>query len=450
MRQEKFWIIVMTLCSFLFVQDIFATDGYFSVGYGARSRGMGGVGVAYAPASLINGNPAALVQIGKSFEIGLNAFMPSREYTITGNPSGMPGTFGLTPGTVESESNFFPVPYLGANWAIGNNQAFGFTIYGNGGMNTDYPTRTFYDQSSETTGVNLAQLFMNVNYAYEFAEKHSIGVSAIVGYQYFEALGLASFGPFSSASGSLTDNGVDNNFGIGFKLGYLGEIASGFTFGVNYQSRVQMGPFEDYAGLFAEQGDFDVPAALTVGLAYDLSEDFTILFDVRHIWYSTINAVANPFDSQALPPAFLNPGGDPNNPMDYTPNPNHVPLGDDAGSGFGWEDMTAFKIGAEYRGIEGLMLRGGYSYGSQPIPETEVLFNILAPGVVEHHIALGLSKEIGAKGNQLHFAVSYALSNTVTGYNPMDFDPAQLPNMVPNQTIDLELSELEIEVGFSF
>ena len=45
--------------------------------------------------------------------------------------------------------------------------------------------------------------------------------------------------------------------------------------------------------------------------------------------------------------------------------------------------MTIFKFGIMYKLPEMWTLYGGYSYGQQPIPEAEVLFNILAPGTVE-------------------------------------------------------------------
>ena len=49
-------------------------------------------------------------------------------------------------------------------------------------------------------------------------------------------------------------------------------------------------------------------------------------------------------------------------------NPNFVPLGDDNGAGFGWEDMMIVKVGADYRKVENLQFRCGFSYGKQPIP----------------------------------------------------------------------------------
>jgi long-chain fatty acid transport protein len=115
-------------------------------------------------------------------------------------------------------------------------------------------------------------------------------------------------------------------------------------------------------------------------------------------------------------------------------------LGADNGAGFGWEDMMVYKFAVNYSGIDTWTLRGGYSYGKQPVPESEVLFNILAPGIIENHIGVGASKVINDKGQAFHFAFNYALNNMVSGPNPMD----------PAQTIDLEMNQMEFELSFSF
>ena len=41
-------------------------------------------------------------------------------------------------------------------------------------------------------------------------------------------------------------------------------------------------------------------------------------------------------------------------------------------------------------------MRAGYSRNNQPVPESGVLFNILAPAVVEEHFTQGLTRGIGA------------------------------------------------------
>ena len=47
------------------------------------------------------------------------------------------------------------------------------------------------------------------------------------------------------------------------------------------------------------------------------------------------------------------------------------PLGSDGGAGFGWQNRTTVKGGVQLRAGEGWTWRAGYSYGSQPIPDSE-------------------------------------------------------------------------------
>ena len=95
---------------------------------------------------------------------------------------------------------------------------------------------------------------------------------------------------------------------------------------------------------------------------------------------------------------------------------------------------------SQYSGPAGWTLRGGYSYGAQPVPESEVLFNILAPGVIEHHVTAGLTKELGPK-KAFHASIMKALSTSVTGANPLE---------VPGrQKITLTMSQWEFELVYS-
>ncbi len=117
----------------------FATNGHFSHGIGTKSKGMAGAGVALALDSLAGGtNPASMVFVGSRWDIGVAVFNPNREYTVTGNPSGFPGTFGLAPGTVESDTNVFVIPSLGVNLMFSDKTSLGMSMFGLGGMNTDY------------------------------------------------------------------------------------------------------------------------------------------------------------------------------------------------------------------------------------------------------------------------------------------------------------------------
>ena len=439
----------LILAGLITSQTASATDGYFSLAYGTQNKGMAGAGIAWYKNSLINGNPASLVKLGGQYQFGVNMFNPNREYTVTGAPSGKPA-FGLAPGTVESDSKIFLIPNFGANWMLNEKSSFSVSMYGNGGMNTDFAPQlapngkkygTFGVENAKT-GVDLGQMFLNFSYAYQVTEKHSFGVTAIAAYQYFEAKGLRKFGDnnMSTAPEKLTDNGHDSAFGMGFKLGYLGQLTEKLSVGASYQTMVYMSELDDYAGLFAEQGDFNIPSTWTVGLAYQPNDNWLFAADFKRINYKDVASVSNPMNLMTALPAFYNGSGDPDDMMNYTPNQNYAGLGSDKGAGFGWEDINVYKVGAEYAGIDTWTLRAGYSHCDQPIQKSEVLFNILAPGVMQDHITLGCSKVLSDKGNALHFAFVYAPENSVKGGNSMD----------PAQTIEIKMSQIELEIAYSF
>jgi long-chain fatty acid transport protein len=398
-----------------------ATDGYFSHGYGTKHKAMGGTGVAFPLNSMSSiTNPAGVAFLGNSYDFGLAIFNPNRQYTVIGNPSMQQGTFGLAPGTVKSKSKYFFIPSLGINRTYGDN-TFNIAIFGNGGMNTDYNTQTFGPNASSSTGVNLSQLFLSLTYARKLNENHSLGITGILAYQMFEAKGLSNFGGFSSAPTKLTNNGSDNSTGYGVRVGYYGKLLENISFGASFQSKIYMGEFKDYAGLFAEQGDFDIPANWTAGVAYNVNEALSFTFDVKQIFYSDVKSVGNP-----MVPADFQSG---------------ILLGDNKGAGFGWNDMTIYKVGAQWLKGEGWAWRAGYSYGKQPIPKSEMMFNILAPGVIEQHLTFGFSKALPNK-HEINFAAMFGFAKEISGPNPME-----IPNQ---QTIKLKMSQMEFEVGYSF
>lgn len=417
MRMRLLVLIVLAV-GFVQVGVLEATNGYFSHGYGAKSKGMAGAGTALSLSTFDSiSNPAAMVFLGKRFDLGVSLFMPDRGYTVSGNPSMYPGTFPLTPGTVDSDTTLFLIPGAGANFMLDPNTSLGFTAYGNGGMNTNYDTSTFH--GTIPTGVNLSQLFMDVTVARKLGPNHSIGVTAIVAYQMFKAEGLQAFAGFSRDAANLTDNDTDNSFGFGFRVGYFGKFSQYLSVGASYQTKIKMSEFDKYAGLFAEQGDFDIPSTYNIGVAIHPTSQLTFAVDLQRINYSEVKSIANPLV-----------------PMNFYMG---VLLGDDDGAGFAWSDITTVKFGTQYAFTRNLTLRAGFSTGDQPV--SEVMFNILAPGVIERHITFGGTLKLA--GNQeLSFYVMHAFSNTVSGDNPMEA-PGQ-------QQIELRMHQWEFGVEYSF
>jgi long-chain fatty acid transport protein len=326
--------IFLSIAVFVMIgTSVQATDGYFSHGIGTHYKAMGGAGMSIARSSFIVAmNPAGISFLDTRYDLALAIFSPNRQYTVTGNPS--PSGFGLYPGTNKSDKNVFFVPSLGANWKLSEKSALGVAIYGNGGMNTEYPEvgEAGVYGGSAPTGVSLNQMFINATYAFRLGDNHAIGASAVVGYQWFKAYGLESFAMISSDPTNLTNNDNDNSLGIGFRAGYMGQISI-LHIGAFYQSKISMGKFGKYAGLFEGQGSFDIPSSFGVGVGVDIGEKLTLLLDYKRIMYTDVPSISNPYVSPVGP--------------DMMPNPNFIPLGMDGAMGFGWEDMNVIKFGAE-------------------------------------------------------------------------------------------------------
>ncbi|RLA33577.1 MAG: hypothetical protein DRR03_07505, partial [Gammaproteobacteria bacterium] len=414
-------------------------------GYGTANKALAGAGVALpqdalAPAT----NPAGITRLGHRLDLGVALFSPQRKMTADSDFSSLgPNSFPMEPGSYDSGSNYFLIPNFGYSRPLDDKSAFAIAVYGNGGMNTDWPNHAnpFRGQNpaacpttgtycAGATGVDLMQLFITPTYARE-VDGWSLGASAILAYQSIEIEGVGSFAGVSNDPTKLSNKGHDSSFGAGVRLGLLAPLSDAFDFGASFQSKIYMSEFDDYAGLFADKGDFDIPANLTVGIAVKTSDRSTLLFDIQHIWYSSINAVGNP-----MMPAFGICGGKKfANPAGAYPE--CLGGGDDS-IGFGWDDMTIYKLGYQWETANDWTWRLGYSYGKQPIPASEMLFNILAPGVIEHHFTGGFSKKIG--DGQFNFAAMYAPEKTVKGANPL----------LPSQTIELSMYQFELEASYTW
>ena len=384
-----------------------ATNGYFSHGYGMKAKGMAGVGIALPQDAMAAAtNPAGMAFVGDRLDVGVDWFRPIRDSEIVSPFGVIPGLTGDFSGN--GKKNFL-VPEFGYNKMLGWNMSLGISVYGNGGMNTTYDNGPapfgggiplFNGGTGQRTGVNLEQLFIAPTFAYKITKDHAVGASLNLAYQRFRADGLAGFTAFSMSGANLTDRGTDSSTGWGIKIGYTGNLTDAVTVGATYQSRTRMGKFGKYKGLFAEQGDFDIPENYGVGIAVKATPKLTVAADVQQINYGSIDSISNPVLN-------LLAGN---------------PLGSDNGPGFGWRDMTVFKLGLSYAYSDKLTLRAGVSTTRQPIPKDETLFNMLAPGVIENHLTLGATWAV-SPSSELTVAYMHAFSKKVKGSGSFPLAP---------------------------
>ena len=397
-----------------------ATNGYFGHGYGTINKGMAGAGTAWAQDAIAAAtNPAGMAFVGDRLDLGVEIFSPRREYTVSGAGAPQPSAFYLQPGTRESDNEYFPIPHFGYNREISSTQTLGVSVFANGGMNTEYDRSGGGTYYADKAGVDLMQLFVAPTWTWRFNSEHAIGISLLGAIQRFEATGVGSFAAFSSDASKLSDNGHDTSLGWGIQLGWQGQVTETLRAGASWRSILYMQEFDGYEGLFAEQGGFDIPQMFNAGLAWSALPEHTFLVDLQYIRYGEVSSIGN---------ALL-------------PNLGSARLGDDRGAGFGWDDMLVSKLGWQWQQSEQLALRAGLSYGEQPIPDSEVLFNILAPGVQEWHLTAGFSREISPELT-LSGMFFYSPEKTVSGQNPLG----------PGQEIELQMHQIgaSVSLGWRF
>lgn len=372
----------------------FATNGMFSHGYGMKSKGMAGASTAMSDDAFAGANnPASAAFSGNRIDLGVDLFSPRRD---TSNPN-----FGA----VDSDANYFLIPEFGYNQMVSEALALGVTVYGNGGMNTDYPAFANGFNTlggSGALGVDLMQVIIAPTAAFKIAPNHSIGISPLLGYQKFAATGLQGFAPISSDGTALTNQGNDDAWGFGVRIGYMGKIGSDVTIGAAYSTKVNFSEFDKYKGLFAEQGNLDLPENYSLGMAWQATPEVKLAADYQRINYAGVNAIGNPSANYAIP------GG---------------AMGLDNGAGFGWANMNIWKLGAEYKLSQQMTLRAGYSWADSPIDgadTAEATFNIIAPGVIEQHLTLGMTYTT-ASGDEMTVAYMHGFENSVSGARPAGF-----------------------------
>jgi long-chain fatty acid transport protein len=371
----------------------FATTGYFQHGYGLKAKGMGGVGIALPQDSIAAAiNPAGMAFVGNRFDAGLDWFRPIRNTEIQGNA--FPGVNGNY--NANDQKNFF-IPEFGYNRMIRPDLALGVSVFGNGGMNTSYTTPIPLFGTTNTK-MDYSQLFISPTVAWKLNDRHAIGAALNIAYHRFKTDGLQNFAappPFnaSSSPADVTNRGYDTSWGWGLRIGWTGQVTDAVTLGATYQSKTRMGKFDKYKGLFAEQGDLDVPENYGIGIAVKATPKLTLAGDIQQINYGDVKAIGNPVDCLFA---------------------GQCQLGASNGPGFGWRNTTVFKLGASYEWSKDLVLRAGYATLRQPIPSSQTLFNMIAPGVVEDHLTLGATWAIDSN-KELTFAYMHAFENKVNG-----------------------------------
>ena len=206
----------------------------------------------------------------------------------------------------------------------------------------------------------------------------------------------------------------------------MAQIFPCLAVGAAYGSEIWMSKFDKYKGVITNGGDFNfTPHNFSIGVKYDFNPMLTFGFDFQRVYFNTIPFVGN---RQSISLS----GG----PL----------LGAKGSSGFHWKNQNAYKFGVEVKPMDGVKLRAGWNYGKSPIGNTieDITLNLVAPGVVEHHLTLGGDYAFCDGKAEIQFFYMHAFKNSVSG--PSVLAQAALPS----GTEKMEMYQNSFGLGFSW
>lgn len=382
--------------------------GYFLPGYGPKSVGVVGAGVAMPQDRMAGAvNPAGLALVAAGYDVNVILLHPQREALL--DCAGI----GQCDSAVRDRSKreFFPVAGFGYSRRWGERSTLGVTLYANGGLNTSYG-RDLYDETAARIagqrpgdpgfpmrgkiGVDFAQFITAFNFAYRASERWTVGVSPLMVIQKFSARGLAGFGPLSVDPGSLDGRDADYEFGGGVRVGAIYQLRPDIRLGGQYTSQLFIRDYTKYDGLFVDGGDLDSPAHFTVGLAWEATDRLTLAFDYQRIFYGSIDTIGNPGPTAAelagnITPARL--------------------LGGPDGIGFGWNDVSVYKIAAVHRWNDNVTLRAGWGHNSGVVSDSQALLAPLVPAGMRDVLSVGLTYQF-TSGNEFSFGYFHSFGGS--------------------------------------
>lgn len=430
--------------------NVFSQAGHLMQGVGAVNMSMGGA--ATGQPLDINGallwNPAAIAAFDStmmSFDIGLFYGSPEVSSSLPANMmySGSPATQGTTQDVKKAS----PMPALGIVWGNAESKnTFGISVFGVSGFGVDFPAETnnpslgsgwdpnhsnvvFYPQNMGGFGnlkSNYMMLQVGFAWAYKFSDKFSVGIQPTFDY---EALELAP-NPTSSPSptkGYPTTNNA-NATGFGGQIGLFFDSGKGFKAGASYKTVQSFSDFKfenTYLdGTAAPENKFkmDFPAIISLGMGYS-NEALDLALDYRFVDYeNTAGFEEKGWSSTA------------------------------SVKGFGWKNMSIISAGVQYKGLEKLPLRVGYTYSSNPIDNELAFFSLPATAIIKHAFQFGAGYEIG-DSFKLNAVYHHGTSGGKTEgkiLNPGLVSPTNPYGAIPGSTVGYEMSTDLLMIGISY
>ena len=448
MKNLTYAFMIMFLFAFSGLQ---AQVGHILQGIGTVNYTMGGAATAQ-PVSIsgaLQWNPATLTHFDQtSIEFNAGFFAPSPEISSRVTMD-MGGPVTLS-GTTAGEKSISFLPALGVVFGKEDSKfTWGIQAFGVSGFAVDYPEETnnpaspsfdpstanpiLFPQNMNGFGALYTQyalLQAGVSAAYKLTDNFSIGVTPIFNYATLEIKPNPTADP-GLLGYSLSDKATA--LGVGFQVGLYYAFENGLKLGAAYKSKQTFGDFEftnKYVdGSDAPESSFNMnfPSIISAGIGYS-NDMIDLAFDYRYVDYANTEG-------------FQESG--------WKIASNGFPTG--AVNGFGWESISVFSLGLQYKGIEKLPLRVGYTHNTNPINEDNVFFSSSAPAIIENAIQGGLSFIVN-DNLTVHGGVHMGLNAEVSGpmLNPMLITPTDPLGKIPQSEVKSAMKTTMFLVGVAY
>ena len=427
---SRFWLV-------LFSVTMFAQTGHIMQGAGAVNMSMGGAatGQPLDITGALQWNPASITTFDETmikFDIGIFFSSPELysgvpEFDNMGQPTG-----NYFSGSTNDDRGASPLPALAFVWGKENSKhKFGASAIGISGFGVTFPENMNNPinapQSMGGFGrieSNYMLLQIGFTWAYELSDKFSIGLEPTFNYATLELMPNPTANP-TAAGYPSTDNATATGFGG--QIGLFFDSKTGFKAGLSYKTPQVFSDFEfENTYLDGSQNtskfNMDYPAIYSIGLGYSLT-DFDFALDYRLIDYENANGF------------------------------NETGWTDTASvKGFGWDNVSVLSAGIQYKGIDKLPLRAGYTYSSNPINSDVAFFNVPATAIIQNAFQFGLSY-IASDKITIDAVYHHGSSSGKTSgqlLNPM-FAQAYPPyGAIPGSEVSYDMTTDLIMVGISY
>jgi len=419
-----------------------ATNGMNMEGYGPVATAMGGASMAYdnGTAAVIN-NPATLSLMPTDDRLDLAFGVLGPKITATASNGAV----------AKSKATAFYMPAFGYARKSGD-FVYGLGVFGQGGMGCEYDKDSWRGLGfglENRTEVSIGRVIVPLSY--KVNDQFSIAATidyvwagmdlkmAMSGAQFMDLMSTHQIG---QASGTIAQSfgqmmtmlppgtSVDYayfNFSNGNRFtgaakgtGYAGKIGMVYTpqpelsFGLTYHSKTRLSDLKATGQSISFQlnvpgmgrmaqtlagditvRDFEWPAMLAGGVAWQPTKTWLLALDLRQVYWAD---VMKSFNMGFVASSAASNGSFVGQNLTSQLYQN-------------WKDQTIVELGAAYQVTNAFTVRFGFNHGNDPIPDRYL--NCLFPATVENHLTLGCGWALGRQSS-IDLSYTHGFAHSVT------------------------------------